>query len=192
MPTPLTNTSTLPSVSSQISGPVVFSWMPGLAGFSNCFISKYFLGSVAANSSALAIAPFMPFGSGSQHQLGAQSDQHLAPLHAHGLRHGQNAAVAARGRRKAKRYARVAAGRFDQGHSRLQCAPLFGVPYHGGADSALDRVRWIAPLDLGENGRPMPRVQTVDADQRRAADGLRVVVVDMHRSPLANRLGFSS
>ena len=39
VPTPLTNTSILPSVSSQISGPVVFSWIAGLAGLSNCLIS---------------------------------------------------------------------------------------------------------------------------------------------------------
>ena len=36
VPTPRTNTSILPSVSSQISGPVVLKWMSGLAGFLNC------------------------------------------------------------------------------------------------------------------------------------------------------------
>ena len=36
VPTPATNTSTSPSVSFQISGPVVFLWAAGFAGFSNC------------------------------------------------------------------------------------------------------------------------------------------------------------
>jgi len=36
VPTPETSTSMPPSVSFQISGPVVFSWIAGLAGFLNC------------------------------------------------------------------------------------------------------------------------------------------------------------
>ena len=36
VPTPATNISTFPSVSSQISGPVVFLCTSGLAGFLNC------------------------------------------------------------------------------------------------------------------------------------------------------------
>ena len=39
VPTPATKTSTAPSVSSQISGPVVASWIAGFAGLSNCRIS---------------------------------------------------------------------------------------------------------------------------------------------------------
>ena len=38
VPIPATKASMSPSVSSQISGPVVFSWMAGFAGFSNCFM----------------------------------------------------------------------------------------------------------------------------------------------------------
>ena len=34
--------------------------------------------------------------------------------------------------------------------------PLLGVPYHRRADAALDRVRGVAPLDLGENRRRQP------------------------------------
>ena len=60
VPTPATKMSTLPPVSSKISGPVVASWMAGLAGFLNCCSSTYLPGSLAAISSALATAPFMP------------------------------------------------------------------------------------------------------------------------------------
>jgi hypothetical protein len=61
VPTPATKMSTLPSVSRQISGPVVSKWMRGLAGFSNCPASQYFFGSLATISLALAMAPGIPF-----------------------------------------------------------------------------------------------------------------------------------
>ena len=54
VPTPATSTSTAPSVSFQISGPVVFSWIAGLAGFSNCCSSRYSPGLEAAISLALS------------------------------------------------------------------------------------------------------------------------------------------
>ncbi|MCY1545816.1 hypothetical protein D9M68_817760 [compost metagenome] len=60
VPTPATSTSTAPSVSLQISGPVVCSWMAGLAGFSNCCNSKYCPGLPFASSLAFSMAPFMP------------------------------------------------------------------------------------------------------------------------------------
>ena len=59
VPTPLTRMSIAPSVSSQISGPVVASWIAGLAGFVNCCSSTYF-GSDAAISSAFATAAAVP------------------------------------------------------------------------------------------------------------------------------------
>jgi hypothetical protein len=45
VPTPATKTSTWPSVSAQISGPVVASWIAGLAGLANCWGMKNRLGS---------------------------------------------------------------------------------------------------------------------------------------------------
>ena len=60
VPTPATKMSTLPSVSSQISGPVVRKWASGLAWFTNWPGMKLF-GSSAASSSAFAMAPCMPF-----------------------------------------------------------------------------------------------------------------------------------
>ena len=59
VPTPATKMSTWPSVSSQISGPVVARWAAGLAGFSNWPGRK--LPSIwAARSPALAMAAFIP------------------------------------------------------------------------------------------------------------------------------------
>ena len=61
VPMPETMMSTLPSVSRQISSAVVVRWMAGLAGLENCCRMRA-PGIFAASSSALAIAPFMPFG----------------------------------------------------------------------------------------------------------------------------------
>ncbi len=122
-------------------------------------------------------------GAGRQHQLRAERHQHLAPLHAHGIRHGEHAAVAARRSREGQRNAGVAAGGLDDGHSGLQCAALLGVPHHRGADAALHRVGGIAALDLGEDGRAAAGVETVDADQRRMADGLGIVLKNRHVAP---------
>ena len=60
MPTPATKMSTAPSVSRQISGPVAALWAAGLAGLTNC-PGMNAPGVAAAISSALAMAPFMPF-----------------------------------------------------------------------------------------------------------------------------------
>ena len=63
VPTPAMKMSTWPSVSSQISSAVVTRWIAGFAGFMNCCGMKY-LGSLAASSVALAMAPPMPSGPG--------------------------------------------------------------------------------------------------------------------------------
>ena len=60
VPTPAMRTSTRPSVSFQISGPVVSRWIFGLAGLSN-WPRMIAPGVAFCSSSALAMAPFMPF-----------------------------------------------------------------------------------------------------------------------------------
>ena len=60
VPTPATKISTCPSVSFQISGPVVFLCTSGFAGFTNCPGIKL-SGISFASSSAFSIAPFIPF-----------------------------------------------------------------------------------------------------------------------------------
>mmetsp|Transcript_16919 Transcript_16919/g.43747 ORF Transcript_16919/g.43747 Transcript_16919/m.43747 type:complete len:329 (-) Transcript_16919:35-1021(-) len=62
VPTPPTKMSKLPLVSAHTSGPVVSRWTLGLSGLANC-CSMYAL-SFFTISSALAMAPFMPFAAG--------------------------------------------------------------------------------------------------------------------------------
>ena len=63
VPTPAKKMSTLPSVSFQISGPVVALCVAGFAGFTNCPGIKL-PGISFASSSAFAIAPDIPFSPG--------------------------------------------------------------------------------------------------------------------------------
>jgi len=60
VPTPATKKSTAPSVSRQISSAVVRRWTAGFEGFENCW-RMTLSGILAWSSSALAMAPRMPF-----------------------------------------------------------------------------------------------------------------------------------
>mmetsp|Transcript_2906 Transcript_2906/g.5366 ORF Transcript_2906/g.5366 Transcript_2906/m.5366 type:complete len:204 (+) Transcript_2906:684-1295(+) len=64
VPTPPRRMSTLPSVSSQISGPVVSRWTFGLSGLLNCWRRNPSGPRVSTISSALAMAPPMPLAAG--------------------------------------------------------------------------------------------------------------------------------
>ena len=110
-----------------------------------------------------------------EHELGAVGDEQLAPLDAHRLGHGQRERVAARRGDEGERDAGVAAGRLDDLLARAEHAALLGVPDHRRADAALDRVGRVAALDLGEHGRLRAVGDAVEAHERRAADGVRVV-----------------
>ena len=65
-------------------------------------------------SSALAIAPFMPFGPAVSTSSRAEQRQHLAALDRHRLRHDQDQLVAARRGDERERDACIAGGRLDQ------------------------------------------------------------------------------
>jgi hypothetical protein len=82
----------------------------------------------------------------------------------------------------------IAAGRLEDGHAGLQGTALLGVPHHGGADPALDRVGGIASFDLAEDFCAAAGVEPIDADQRRAADGFRIVIEYWHGAPYARGL----
>ncbi|MNF92087.1 hypothetical protein D3C84_747210 [compost metagenome] len=121
--------------------------------------------------------PLHALGRLGEHQLGTEGLEHLAPLQAHGGRHGEDQLVAAGGGDEGEADAGVAGGGLHQGHARLEPAGGFRVPDHAGADAALHGIGGVAAFDLGENGHAS-RPQVVDAHQRGIADGLRVVCVD--------------
>ena len=187
VPMPETRISTLPSVSFQISSAVVLRWISGLAGFSNC-CGMIASGMVAASSSALAMAPFMPFGAFGQHQFGAEQRQHLAALDRHGLRHGQDQLVALGGGGEGERDAGIAGGRLDQ--RRLAGRDLalgFQRLDHRDADTVLDRGDRVEEFELGQKVGldALFLGQLVEADDRRVADGLGDRRVDAAAAGLA-------
>ena len=157
-------------------GPSSSRGSPGSPGSRTAACSTYRPGSAAASSSAFAIAPFMPERAGREHQLRAERDQHLAPLHAHRLGHREHALVAARRRGERERDAGVAAGRLDDRLAGPEHAALLRVPHHRRADAALHRVGRVAALDLREHGGVRALREVVDADERRAADRRGVVL----------------
>src|SRR5262245_56568432 len=77
--------------------------------------------------------------------------------------------------------ARIAAGRLDDLHTRLEFAGLLGIPDHRRADAALDAVGWFAALDLRQHRASQPLGQTIHPNEWRAANGFGVVVENRHR-----------
>ena len=137
VPTPATMTSTRPPVSSQISRPVVRSWTSGLAGLSNC-CGTQLLGVAAANSWALAIAPFMPSLAGVSTRFAPSIAQQRTAFQAHRLGHGERQVIALGGGDEGQGDARVAAGRLDDLRVRVENAVLLGGLDHRPADAVLD------------------------------------------------------
>src|SRR5690606_36100241 len=84
-----------------------------------------------------------------QHQFGPQGLENLAPLQAHGGRHGKNQLVTAGSGDVGQRDAGVTTGGLDNGHARFQGAAFFGIPDHGGTNPAFDRIGRVPAFDLG-------------------------------------------
>lgn len=92
VPTPATKMSTLPSVSAQISGPVVAAMDSGVGR----------IGKLAGNKAVGgSFGQFLCLGDGAfhtkcavgQHQFGAVGFEQVAAFHTHGFRHGKDHAV---------------------------------------------------------------------------------------------------
>ena len=122
VPTPATMASMLWPLSSQISGPVVRSWMAGLAGLSNCcgIQASSFL---ATSSLALAMAPFMPSLAGVSTRLAPSARSKRAPFDRHRLGHGQRQPIALGRAHEGQGDAGVAACRFDDVRVRDEPCP---------------------------------------------------------------------
>ncbi len=153
VPTPEITTSTPPSVSFQISSAVVWRWISGLAGFSNC-CGMIAPGVVATISCAFAIAPLMPFAASVSSTSAPRSIEHLAPFDRHRFRHHEDQLVAVGGGDEGERDAGVAACRLDQRRfARRDDARCFECVDHGHADAILDAGDRVEEFQLGEDAR---------------------------------------
>ncbi len=113
VPTPEMRMSTLPSVSSQISGPVVCQ-VDGRVGGVVELLQNVAVGRLVQDLLGLGDGALHAVGSGREHDLRAVGQQRNAPLQAHGLRHGEDNFVALYRGHKGQRDAGVAAGGFDE------------------------------------------------------------------------------
>ena len=107
-----------------------------------------------------------------QHELGAVGLQDVPALHAHGLRHRQDDAVALRRRDGREADSCVAARRLDDDGAFLQQALLLGVLDHRLRDAVLDAPCGIEIFQLGQDGRFQPQLlfNIRELNERRIAD----------------------
>ena len=179
VPTPETKMSTLPSVSSQISGPGGAVVDRGIGGIVE----------LARHPGAVAQAGQDLLGprDGALHSLGPFREDHLAAqrpeqvpaLERHRLRHGEDAAIAPRRRDVRQADAGVPRGRLDDEHARAKASLLDRVVDHRGADPVLHRAVRVVALVLDGDPSGQALAEPVEPDQRRVADGLGHVLVDL-------------
>jgi hypothetical protein len=178
VPMPETTMSTLPSVSFQISSAVVRRWMAGLDGLENCWRMTLF-GILAASSSALAIAPFMPFAPSVRTRRAPRT-----------LRILRRSVVIVSGIVRMSFRPRAAATNASampvlplvgsiRTVSLLMRSALQGVVDHREADAVLDARERVEELELEEDLRlrAVGGRRPVEAHERRVADRFGDVVV---------------
>ena len=134
-------------------------------------------------------------GDGPRHALGPLGEDQLravglhqqAALHAHGLRHGDDDAVALGRRHRGQANPRVARGGLDNHRPRLQLTAGLSLVDHRFGDAVLRRPAWIEILQLRQDAGVQPQ-RFPDPDQlqqRRAANQLTDRCVDFwHYSTL--------
>ena len=116
-----------------------------------------------------------------QDKLCTVSLEHIAALYAHGLGHGQDDAVAARGCDRRQPNAGVAAGGLNDRCAGLQCAARLSVVDHGDRNAVLDRTGRIEVFELGKDlctGAGVLR-KMARRIQRGVADQLGKAVLDI-------------
>ena len=179
VPTPLTTTSTAPSVSFQISSAVVRRWISGFAGLRNC-CGMNASGRELTISSALAIAPRIPCAAGVSSSSAPSSLQHLAALERHAVGHRQDQPIALCGTDKSQGDPGIARGRFDQNRAGLDPAGGFGGGDHRDPDAVLDRGERVEELAFAQDVGLGPGVlrEAVDANEGSGADRFSDVVIN--------------
>ena len=191
VPTPATSTSTLPSVSRQISSAVVRRWISGLAGLPNWSGMKQLPRSLGDRLGGLDRLVHAAHRLGDLH-LGAVEPQQPLALAAHALRHREHEVVAARRAHERQRDPGVARRRLDDRRgARLDLALGLGGVDHRHADPVLDAAGRVVGLELAEQLGAAVRGQAGQPDHRRVADEVGQVVRDRpHRRGDAHPLNY--
>ena len=103
--------------------------------------------------------------------FGSQHAHQLAALHREGLRHADDAVVAALGADHGDGDAGVARGRLDHRHARLELAALLGGVDDCESQAVLDRREWVEILALGVELDALRAQFVADLDNPVAAGG---------------------
>ena len=112
-------------------------------------------------------------GAFGENQFGTEQLEHLAPLHRHGLRHGEDQLVALRGGSERQRYAGISRCRLDQRRLAGGDAALrFHRLDHRDADPVLYAGDRVEEFQLGQDGclDTLHSGKAVEPDERRIAD----------------------
>jgi hypothetical protein len=175
VPVPETRMSTLPSVSFQISGPVVAEVNGGIGGVGELLRDEA-VRRLGQNLLGLGDGALHAVGAGGQHDLRAKGQQQHAALQAHGLRQGEDQPVALDGGHKGQRDAGVAAGRLDQhGLAGGDLALLLGGLDQRQADAVLYAGYRVLALQLDHHGCGQSGSQLVQPHQRGPANEFRYI-----------------
>ena len=189
VPTPEMRMSTLPSVSFQISGPVVSKWILGFAGLRNCWRMKP-PGVSRASCFGHRNRALHALGTGGEDEFRAEGAQQHAALLAHGVGHGDDQAIAFDRGDEGQPDAGIAAGRLDQhGLAGLDLACLLGLFDHADADAVFDARAGIESFELGGDLRLAAFGHFVEIHQGGVADQLGYIICDLHEWLLAKRCG---
>ena len=119
-------------------------------------------------------------GARRQDQLGAVGAQQLATLAAHGFRHHDGAAVAARGAHHGQTNAGVTRGRLQNNGVRANLAGGFSGIKHGHGDAIFDAVAGVEELQFGHHSGLGTSGEAIQANQRGIANQRGNVLGDVH------------
>jgi hypothetical protein len=172
--------STLPSVSSQISGPVVAKWMDELPGHDA--VRRGGVDFVRACDGS-----GHPLGPVGQNKLGTVCLHEQATFDGHGFGHGDDQAIPAGSSHRSQTDAGIAGSGLDNGAARLQATVRLGLVDHGLRDAVLHRTRRVHAFQLGDDAGVQP-VRLLDArklEQRGVSDQLVDGCVDGHVSSVS-------
>ena len=110
---------------------------------------------------------------GGEHDLGPQRPQDLASLDRHFLSHGDDDRVPLDRAHERKADPGVAARGLQERHARPQISALLRLLDDAQGDPLLDAAHRVEPFHLGVDHHSRIRAHAPEADERRAADGVK-------------------
>ena len=120
-----------------------------------------------------------------QHDLRAEEAHELSPLDREALRHRDHERIALRGAHHREPDAGIAGRRLDDRLARAQLAASFRRLDHAEREPVLDRAHRVEGLELHVDVNAVGR-EAIEADDRRAADGLEDIAIQVLRHGIGN------